>query len=162
MGSGASAEGAMGGNEMNLKTNAAAALLAVVLLGGCRDTVDTPTASPGIVINGDYSGAYTRIEEYSTSNPTTVTGDVSLSVKDGRYQVTGKERYAPPSGCGTLDVVQTGDAVTLDDQCYHTAEFDWTLILNGEFTVTRDAWKIVLEQLDGTHDRFVRLELTKN
>ncbi len=146
---------------MNLNRNAcAAALLAVALFAGCHDTVDTPAGSSGVVINGDYSGAYTRVDGYSTANPTTVTGDVSLTVTDGHYQIAGK-RYAPPSGCGTLDVVPAGDAVTLDDQCYHTAEFDWTLILNGTFTLTRDGWKIILEQVDATHDRMVRLELTK-
>lgn len=41
----------------------------------------------------------------------------------------------------------------------HTADFDWTLIIDGEFSVTTKDSTVVLEQYDAEHDRLVRLKL---
>jgi hypothetical protein len=43
----------------------------------------------------------------------------------------------------------------------HTAKFDWTLILNGEFLFSKNNDTIVLIQEDRLRNRFRHIELTK-
>jgi hypothetical protein len=50
--------------------------------------------------------------------------------------------------------------MVLKDTVMHTAEFDWTLILNGEFSMTLDGSRLVLEQYDAQHGRQRILDLT--
>lgn len=76
-------------------------------------------------------------------------GPVSFSFSEQEYRVSGSKRLAPP-GCG---VYRFGSTLFLEDKCIHTAEFDWTLILNGGFAYTWDGETLTLEQADPGHGR---------
>ena len=76
-------------------------------------------------------------------------GPVSFTFSDSEYSVRGSKSIAPP-GCGAYRV---GSSLELDDQCMHTAEFDWSLILKGSFSYRWDGKTLTLEQSDPEHVR---------
>jgi len=49
----------------------------------------------------------------------------------------------------------------LEDKAIHTAEFDWTLILNGKFDFTYDGIKLILKQNDKQFNRLRTIELIR-
>jgi hypothetical protein len=132
-------------------------LVTCAVLSACHASDDSP-AAPQLLGDGVYSGVYTRVEHSTSGQPTTTSGGVNLSIEGDRYSIRGEIRYAPPSGSGLFIV---GDVVTFTDDAFRTAEFDWTLIVNGEFGYDQNDSSVVLEQYDETHDRHVRIELTR-
>jgi hypothetical protein len=140
---------------MRLVTTTTFMLVVFASLAGCQDSGESPQV-PATDLEGVYAGEYTRIDGCSGTAPATTSGRVRLVVDGDRYEIEGAERLAPPSGRGSIAV---GRVVTLDDEGMHTADFDWTLILEGDFNVVREGPLVVLEQYDGARDRLVRLEL---
>lgn len=133
-------------------------LLAFATAAVCQDAVDAP-GDPRWPLEGAYTGVYTRIDGATGTNPTKTRGPVSVDIEGDTYVIEGVERYTPPYGRGRIHV---DDRVTFHDEAFHTAEFDWTLIINGEFSLTWEDSTIVLEQYDPEKDRSVRLELREN
>jgi hypothetical protein len=109
-------------------------------------------------LNGSYAGTYAITHGYSTPSPRTEVGQARLEIEAGRYTLVGDVRYVPPSGCGT---VRVGETVQFADDCFHTAEFDWTLIVSGDFVYTRVGHRITLERHDRRLDRLQRIELER-
>lgn len=87
-------------------------------------------AFPRVHIEGEYNGTFTITYHVGTDSARTETGAVEFSFDDGRYDVDGEQRYLPPRGGGKYTI---GSSINLTDRELHTAEFDWSLILNGSF-----------------------------
>lgn len=103
---------------------------------------------------GDYVGTFSIRSE----NGTTQSGLVTFRFRANTYSCIPEKVYLPPSGGGSY---RLGDkSLTLTDTVMHTAEFDWTLILNGDFTYSNDGEKITLIQNDTAHRRYRTIELT--
>jgi hypothetical protein len=103
---------------------------------------------------GDYVGTFSIRSE----DGTTQAGLVILRFRAKTYSCTPERLYLPPSGAGTYRL--TGNTLTLTDTTAHTAEFDWTLILNGDFAYFNDGHKITLTQDDTKYRRYRSIELT--
>ena len=84
---------------------------------------------------GTYKGQFYRadpVADYPAAN-------VTITFSNGRFEGTSSTPKAPGICKGTYTV--NGDVATFKDECYWTADFDWTFILSGDFRVraTRDS-----------------------
>ncbi|WP_373059806.1 hypothetical protein [Zunongwangia sp. H14] len=75
------------------------------------------------ILSGKYSGIFKRGEE---------TGNVELDFYNHKFKGQ-SEKIKFPALCEGAYVIEK-DSVYFENSCFWTAEFDWTLILNG-------AWK---------------------
>jgi hypothetical protein len=116
----------------------------------CSDLALNPSA-----LDGTYRGTFA----ITNSKGVVQTGNVTFTFDGGQYSCTPETMYLPPSGAGSFQFV--GHAIRLKDTVAHTAEFDWTLILNGDFSYTFDGVHLVLVQQDQEYQRHRRLELTR-
>jgi len=100
------------------------------------------------IMEGTYAGTFTiTLEDGQTQ-----TGNVTFTFTGSSYSCVSQERYLPPNGAGAFRTM--GRIIRIKDTSLHTAEFDWTLILNGDFSFTLDGSRLVLQQND---TRFHRL-----
>jgi hypothetical protein len=88
---------------------------------------------------GIYTGTFTV--EYSNGNSfggnDTETGAVTLELKSmSKYDCSANSDRYPAGGSGKYCVGK--DKITFTDECMHTADFDWNLILSGEYNYTCD------------------------
>jgi len=91
-------------------------------------------------------------------NGTTQAGGAIFRFRTNTYSSTPEKLYLPPSGAGSYRL--NGNTLTLTDTVPHTADFDRSLILNGDFTYFNDANKITLTQDDTKYRRYRTIELT--
>jgi hypothetical protein len=117
---------------------------------GCSDLALNPSA-----LDGAYRGTFT----ITNSEGVVQTGNVTFTFDGDQYSCAPETMYLPPSGAGSFQFA--GHAIRLKDTVAHTAEFDWTLILNGDFSYTFDGVHLVLVQQDQEYQRYRRLELTR-
>jgi len=75
---------------------------------------------------GTYSGTFTVI--YSSGKRT---GTTTLSLENGKYICTGNSDRIPAGGSGDYSIKD--NKITFNDVNFWTAEFDWNLILKGEY-----------------------------
>lgn len=108
---------------------------------------------------GTYNGTYSIIHHYNTDGSFANSGPATFIFTDTSYSCRGKEYLLPPSGGGEYSII--GEIMVLNDMVPHTAEFDWTLILNGEFDYWFDGNNLRLEQIDAIHNRHHLIFLVK-
>lgn len=91
--------------------------------------------------DGSYTGTFTV--EYSDgqsySNPVTVT------ISGSHYSCTAGENHIPAGGHGTFTI--DGSKITFRDELMWTADFDWNLILNGEYNFKIDGGEIEISAM---------------
>ena len=141
---------------MHARCIGVASVLALVAMG-CQSTGDQPFA-PLPSLEGTFVGTYSITHGYSTGSPRTESGGVRLEIVGSHYNLIGERRYMPPSGCGTLHVAES---VVFRDECPHTAEFDWTLIVSGDFSYSHAGDRIILGRFDRRLDRLQRFVLVR-
>ena len=108
----------------------------LVVISGCNDD-ETSVVPP--VLEGTYEGTFERDGMRS---------DVMLTLENGEF--SGTSNKSPfPAICNGTYTQQNGHA-TFSDACVWTADFDWTLILSGEWDVqvTADALLMLNESGD--------------
>lgn len=93
-------------------------------------------------INGNYTGFFERGER---------TGEVSLSFNDGIY--TGATEFAKFPAICEGNYVVNNNTISFSNVCIWTAEFDWSLILNGDWRFTLQDNELILTNKIG--DRYV-------
>jgi len=120
------------------------------MLSACSDLGLDPSE-----FDGTYGGTFT----ITNSSGATETGPVTFIFAGDRYSCTPQQHYLPPSGAGYC--VSSGRTLRLKDTIAHTAEFDWTLILNGEFSLTYDGVHLVLQQDDLQYRRHRTIDLMR-
>ena len=86
---------------------------------------------------GTYTGIFTVI--YSSGEQS---GEVTLKLQEGRYTCIGNPDRIPAGGRGTYTVEE--DKIIFIDENVWTADFDWNLILNGEYDYTFDGQKLII------------------
>ena len=104
--------------------------------------------------NGTYVGTFTIRQPDGTEQ----SGGVTFIFNGERYSCFPEKYYLPPSGAGTC--YSRGNTVTLTDNVAHTAEFDWTLILGGDFNFSFDGKTLTLTQNDTKYNRYRTIILT--
>ena len=129
-------------------------LFTLLLFVGCKDKSTNSSNSPLIEV-GEYNGIFTF-----TENDYTSTSNVKFTFTDTIYTCIPQKAYMPPTGGGKYEYQK--DKIVLTDMVMHTAEFDWTLILGGEFNYSKSGNTIILIQEDKNRNRFRKIELTKS
>ncbi|MFN5428819.1 MAG: hypothetical protein ACK5BO_12355 [Bacteroidota bacterium] len=105
-------------------------VLIISFFTGC--TKDKPSIQDGI-----YKGIFTVT--YSTG---TQTGPVTIELKNRTYTSSSNANRIPSGGSGTFQV--TKNKMIFSDDKMWTADFDWNLILNGEYEAVFDGKKLKL------------------
>jgi hypothetical protein len=83
------------------------------------------------LLPGTYSGIFYRT---SPGENCVVLNPVSLELTFTRFEGSGNNTRYPSICKGTYTV--KGDKVEFIDECFWTAEFDWSLILSGEYNLS--------------------------
>ena len=90
-------------------------------------------------LNGNYNGTFTV--EYL--NGDTFSNPVTVNFNDGNnYQSSGNNDYFPAGGSGTYE--KSNSTIEFYDINYWTANFDWNLILGGEYDYSINGNKLII------------------
>lgn len=84
---------------------------------------------------GTYAGTFTV-----TYGSETQTGQTTLELENGNFTCSGNSNRIPAGGSGTYSFDK--DKITFNDENLWTADFDWNLILSGEYNYTFDGKKL--------------------
>jgi len=84
---------------------------------------------------GTYKGTFTVT--YSSG---TQTGQTTLELKNGKFSCSGTSNRIPAGGSGTFS--SDNNKITFNDENVWTADFDWNLILSGNYDYTFDGKKL--------------------
>ena len=105
--------------------------------------------------DGMYTGKFNR------SSPTGdyITSNITITLEDGAFSGTSDVEKYPAICNGTFSGNQ--NKVDLEDVCVWTADFDWTLIMDGTFDITIEEDEIILSRsYEG--DVFDQYRITKH
>jgi hypothetical protein len=84
---------------------------------------------------GTYTGKFTV-----TYNTGIETGITTIELRNSTYTCTGNSDRIPAGGSGTYSI--DNKIITFNDENMRTADFDWNLILNGQYDYTFDGKKL--------------------
>lgn len=106
-------------------------IVVVVVFTMCRkdSAVDQPVIVPEtmeVEIEGTYAGVFTAVYPTMTRQ-----GPVTVLFDSGHYVCSNASNYVPAGGQGTFEADST--AITFADPGFYTANFDWGLLLSGEY-----------------------------
>ncbi|MCX2745470.1 hypothetical protein OO013_16440 [Mangrovivirga sp. M17] len=107
-----------------------------ITLYGCNDD------ETQLKIEGEYTGTFER-----NGN----TSGVELSLQNGTFSGQSETVKFPAICSGTYMV--TNSAITFTNECPWTAEFDWSLILNGEWDYEYDNGTLIMT--NSTGDKYI-------
>ncbi|AXT18430.1 hypothetical protein D7030_07745 [Flavobacteriaceae bacterium AU392] len=114
-------------------------LLGFLIFTGCSNDDDNSLES---IPNGDFAGTFTV--EYSNgdvfSNPVTVSFNSNNS-----YSSSNSMDYFPAGGSGTYEM--TNSTIEFSDINFWTANFDWNLILNEEYSFTLNDNELIMSKI---------------
>lgn len=108
---------------------------------------------------GIREGVYTGLFTIRQSDGTEQSGGVTFTFTAHTYSCVPDERYLPPRGAGTYRTYNNTLVLT-DMVAIHTAEFDLTQILGGEFSFSFDGKTLTLGQNDQKYNRVRTIVLT--
>jgi hypothetical protein len=91
----------------------------------------------GPLVPGTYNGIFYRTEDGATSY---VLNQVSLELTSDRFSGASSASRYPAICHGTYSV--SGTKIKFADECFWTTEFDWSLILSGEYTLSIEGNKV--------------------
>ncbi len=92
--------------------------------------------------NGNFIGIFER---------NGVTSNVQLNLTSGTFNGQSTTQKFPALCNGTYII--TSNTITFEDKCVWAAEFDWTLILNGEWNYVMNGNILTLTKANG--DKYV-------
>lgn len=84
---------------------------------------------------GTYKGTFTV-----TYSSETQSGQTTLELKNGKFSCSGNSNRIPAGGSGTFS--SGNNKITFNDENVWTADFDWNLILSGNYDYTFDGKKL--------------------
>ena len=90
--------------------------------------------------DGMYTGTFNR------SSPTGdyITANITITLDNGSFSGTSNVNHYPAIYNGTFAI--TEDKINFEDDCVWTADFDWTLILDGTFDIISEGDEIILSR----------------
>jgi hypothetical protein len=111
-------------------------LFAMILSLSCKKptTVD-------VLLDGNYTGVLV-ITNSVKSVPET--RPISISLKDGKFNITTSAELKPSGGRGTY-TFKNGIGYFTDEDI-RTADFDWNMILNGEYNIRSSGVNLTLRK----------------
>ena len=87
--------------------------------------------------DGTYKGTFTVTYSSGTQNAQT-----TLVLKNGKFSCSGNTNRIPAGGSGTFSF--DNKKITFNDENSWTAEFDWNLILRGNYDYTFDGKNLII------------------
>jgi hypothetical protein len=124
-------------------------------------TICCNITGPSFIQPGTYEGTFSITYFSGTDSAFTIHSQTTFTFNDtGWYTCRGSKVYTPPAGGGKYHV-WSKNLLELRDLVFHTAEFDWTLILNGYFHLTQSGTNLSLVQDDKTHARHRYIEIQR-
>lgn len=104
--------------------------------------------------DGTYKGTFTVT--YSSG---TQTGQTTLEIKNGVFTCTGNSSRIPAGGSGAFSVNKR--TIAFSDKNFWTADFDWNLILNGDYNYTFNGSKLKLTKSSNGGTGYYEYDLEK-
>jgi len=119
---------------------------ASLTLAGCKDAFDPISDGDNVVYMGTFMRGGPLID--------TGTSDVTLRFKDGVFEGTSSEINYPAICNGTYSV--KGTNINFKNQCFFPANFDWGLILAGDFEYEQRGDSLVIRRSyeGGVYDQY--------
>lgn len=99
-----------------------------------------------VTIPQNTSGNYVGIFERNGTS-----SNVQLNLNNGTFNGQSTTQKFPALCNGTYLIV--GNVITFDSKCAWTADFDWTLILNGDWNYIMNGKILTLTKLNG--DKYI-------
>ncbi len=115
-------------------------LSAFVLLTGCSDDDDNNTQVESTTPGGNYTGTFERNGTVST---------VSFTFDNGNFTGESDTDRLPAICNGQGNYAINGNMIMFEHPCIWTADFDWTLILDGEWSYTATDTTLVFTKANG-------------
>ena len=115
----------------------------LLVTGSCKKSAPTPD------LNGTYTGTFQR-------EPGGRMSQVSLVFSDGEWSGTSQISKYPALCSGTYEVT-SNDKIIFTNGCIWTAEFDWALILGGEYDLKAEGNTIDIIKQSGNGRDIYRL-----
>lgn len=109
---------------------------------------------------GSFSGEYKVFHNYGTAEERWSSGITALTIDENGYHLTENTYITPPFSGGRCDWSET--TIYFQDTVIHTAEFDWTLIIDDSYDYTYDGSILELSQVDPDYNRKYTYNLTKD
>ncbi|MEQ8470305.1 MAG: hypothetical protein RIC35_03930 [Marinoscillum sp.] len=100
----------------------------------CSD--ETPELTS--IEEGTYEGTFTR----SSDRQRNQSANVILTFEDGAFTGASDQQKFPAICRGSYEVNTSG--ILFSDSCIWTADFDWSLILSGQFSIAKDRDNLIL------------------
>ncbi|HEX8327519.1 MAG TPA: hypothetical protein VF629_08260 [Hymenobacter sp.] len=111
----------------------------LLAVSSCQKSVPSPD------LNGTYTGTFQR-------EPGGQVSQVSLTFSEGEWNGTSQKVKYPALCSGTYKVTNK-NKIIFTNACVWTAEFDWTLILGGEYDLNTKGKTIeIIEQRGNGRD----------
>jgi len=117
-----------------MKTKIFFFLTLVITIVGCNKDDDNTETN----VDGNYIGVFERDGN---------TSDVELTFNNGTWNGASETEKFPALCNGTYSI--SGNAITFENTCPWTAEFDWTLILSGDWNYNLNGNTLVLIKTNG-------------
>jgi hypothetical protein len=113
-------------------------LMRWLVLGLLLMSCDSGMYGEGMLTDGRYVGVFLRSDPVAKYQPS----NVSVTIEGGRFEGNSSIRNYPAICEGTLRT--DGASVDFENECFFTADFDWTLILSGTYRVSQERNTITL------------------
>ncbi|GAB2530751.1 hypothetical protein [Rufibacter soli] len=117
-------------------------LLLAFLFASCLEKDDDPATLP----EGTYTGTFSRTDPQTKSPPKVA--QVTLIIKGNTFKGNSDTPTYPAIGSGTYQI--KGKDITFEDENFWTANFDWTLILKGTYSLQSTGGTVTLTRQQGT------------
>lgn len=114
-----------------------ALLSLVILFSACEK--DEDSSDNQTLANGLYKGTFNR------AGMDTV--NVSISVLQGNYEGQSDRQFYPAICRGSF--TKDNSSITFRDSCTWQANFDWTLILNGNYQLSENGTRVRIWRTNG-------------
>ena len=118
-----------------MKTKIFFFLISLITLVSCNKSEENIISTN---TNGNYIGIFER---------NGVSSNVQLNLVDGSFNGQSAIQKFPALCNGTYLI--SGNTITFDSNCAWTADFDWTLILNGQWNFNRNGNVLILTKSNG-------------
>ncbi|MEQ8905059.1 hypothetical protein [Ekhidna sp.] len=113
------------------------AIISTIIILSCKEN-----NSELIPVEGTYSGVFNVHYDDQTNS-----GETRLSLQSGKFECDGNPDRIPAGGSGTYKV--EANTIIFRDENVWTADFDWGLILSGEYTYSFDGSNLILIKTNG-------------
>jgi hypothetical protein len=122
-------------------------LIGFTVLFSCSDKENSQQP-----LAGDYVGTFYRTRD----NVKVLESAITLVFNNGEFSGGGANHQSPAVCRGTYSLGV--NEVDFANQCFFTANFDWTLILSGKFTISETSEAIILsKEIDSQNGDFYEL-----